>query len=165
VGLSEVSAATLRRAHAVHPIAAVQTEYSLWTRNPEIAVLDACRELGVAFVAFSPVARGFLTGTLRDVAALDAKDIRRTMPRFEPSAAYAGQPEAAAAYEALAREPGCTPRSWRWPGCCTRRRTSWKSHPRHHEHLAAAGRAIDNMVGPRYNPAAAGMDTEDSATA
>ena len=60
IGLSEVSAATLRRAHAVHPITALQTEYSLWTRNPEIAVLDACRELGVAFVAFSPVARGFL---------------------------------------------------------------------------------------------------------
>ena len=60
IGLSEISAATLRRAHAVHPITAMQTEYSLCTRNPEIAVLDACRELGVAFVAFSPVARGFL---------------------------------------------------------------------------------------------------------
>ena len=83
IGLSEVSAATLRRAHAVHPITALQTEYSLWTRNPEIAVLDACRELGVAFVAFSPVARGFLCGEI-DVAALDAKDIRRTMPRFAP---------------------------------------------------------------------------------
>ena len=67
IGLSEVSAATLRRAHAVHPITALQTEYSLWTRNPEIAVLDACRELGVAFVAFSPVARGFLCGEI-DVA-------------------------------------------------------------------------------------------------
>ena len=61
IGLSEVSATTLQRAHAVHPIAALQTEYSLWTRNPEIAVLQACRELGVSFVAFSPVARGFLT--------------------------------------------------------------------------------------------------------
>ncbi|KAH1281931.1 hypothetical protein KXX11_004026, partial [Aspergillus fumigatus] len=84
IGLSEVSAATLRKAHAVHPIAAVQTEYSLWTRNPEIAVLDACRELGAAFVAFSPVARGFLCGELRDVSTLDAKDIRRAMPRFAP---------------------------------------------------------------------------------
>ena len=82
LGLSEVSAATLRRAHAVHPIAAVQTEYSLWTRNPEIAVLDACRELGAAFVAFSPVGRGFLTDALPDAAALDVKDIRRQMPRF-----------------------------------------------------------------------------------
>ena len=82
IGLSEVSATTLRKAHAVHPIAAVQTEYSLWTRNPEIAVLDACREIGAAFVAFSPLARGFLTGTLSEVATLGEKDIRRTMPRF-----------------------------------------------------------------------------------
>ena len=82
LGLSEVSAKTLRKAHAVHPIAAVQTEYSLWTRNPEIAVLDACREIGAAFVAFSPLARGFLTGTLSEVATLGAADIRRSMPRF-----------------------------------------------------------------------------------
>jgi aryl-alcohol dehydrogenase-like predicted oxidoreductase len=84
LGLSEVSAATLRRAHAVHPIAALQTEYSLWTRNPEIAVLQACRDIGAAFVAFSPTARAFLTGKLRDVTTLDAKDIRRSMPRFAP---------------------------------------------------------------------------------
>jgi len=108
IGLSEVSAATLKRAHAVHPIAAVQTEYSLWTRNPEIAVLDACRELGAAFVAFSPLARAFLTGKLRDVAALDAKDIRRAMPRFEPEA-YAANLKLLPAYEALAHEAGCTP--------------------------------------------------------
>jgi len=69
IGLSEVSATTLRKAHAVHPIAAVQTEYSLWTRNPEIAVLKACEELGTTFVAFSPVARGFLCGDLRDVSS------------------------------------------------------------------------------------------------
>ena len=83
IGLSEVSAATLTRAHRVHPIAAVQTEYSLWTRNPEIAVLDVCAELGITFVAFSPLARGFLTGTLRDVTALPPKDIRLAMPRFQ----------------------------------------------------------------------------------
>src|SRR5450631_2495320 len=77
VGLSEVSAATLRRAHAVHPIAAVQSEYSLWTRNPEIAVLDTCREIGAAFVAFSPLARGFLTGHMPDVSAFLPTDIRR----------------------------------------------------------------------------------------
>src|SRR5664279_4071294 len=76
IGLSEVSAATLRRAHAVHPVSALQNEYSLWSRNAEIATLDACRELGVAFVAFAPVARGFLTGRLREVAGFDAKDIR-----------------------------------------------------------------------------------------
>lgn len=84
LGLSEVSAATLRRAHAVHPIAALQTEYSLWTRNAEIAVLQACSDLGIGFVAFSPLARGFLGGELSDVSKLEPKDIRRAMPRFSP---------------------------------------------------------------------------------
>jgi aryl-alcohol dehydrogenase-like predicted oxidoreductase len=83
IGLSEVSAATLRRAHAVAPIAAVQSEYSLWTRNPEIAVLDACRDLGAAFVAFSPVGRGFLTGRPPARADLTPGDIRLSMPRFQ----------------------------------------------------------------------------------
>jgi aryl-alcohol dehydrogenase-like predicted oxidoreductase len=82
IGLSEVGAATLRKAHAVHPIAAVQSEYSLWTRDPEIAVLQECKELGVGFVAFSSVARKFFGG-LTDVNALDTKDIRRTMSRFQ----------------------------------------------------------------------------------
>jgi aryl-alcohol dehydrogenase-like predicted oxidoreductase len=108
IGLSEVSAATLRRAHAVHPVTAVQTEYSLWTRNPEIAVLDACRELGVDFVAFSPVARGFLCGDLQDVSTLDARDIRRSMPRFSPEN-YAANLALLPAYRALAQEAGCTP--------------------------------------------------------
>ncbi|MDP3085889.1 MAG: aldo/keto reductase [Rubrivivax sp.] len=108
VGLSEVSAATLRRAHAVHPIAAVQSEYSLWTRNPEIALDAACRELGTALVAFSPLARGYLTGTLRDVAGLDAKDIRRGMPRFHAEH-YAANLKLLGAYEALANEAGCSP--------------------------------------------------------
>jgi len=84
IGLSEASAATLERAHAVHPVTALQTEYSLWTRNPEIEVLQACRDIGAAFVAFSPLARGFLTGTLRDVSTFGERDIRRSMPRFEP---------------------------------------------------------------------------------
>jgi aryl-alcohol dehydrogenase-like predicted oxidoreductase len=108
IGLSEVSAATLRKAHAVHPIAAVQTEYSLWTRNPEIAVLQACRELGVAFVAFSPVARGFLCGAPLDVSRFDAKDIRRSMPRFAPDN-YAANLKLLPAYKALAQEAGCSP--------------------------------------------------------
>jgi aryl-alcohol dehydrogenase-like predicted oxidoreductase len=107
IGLSEVSASTLRKAHAVHPIAAVQTEYSLWTRNPEIAVLQACRELGAAFVAFSPVARGFLCGPL-DLANLDAKDIRRSMPRFAPDN-YAANLKLLPAYNALAQEAACSP--------------------------------------------------------
>ena len=108
LGLSEVSAATLRRAHAVHPIAAVQTEYSLWTRNPEIAVLDACRDIGAAFVAFSPLARQFLTGTLRDPSQLSPKDIRRPMPRFD-AANYPANLALLPAYEAVAAEAGCTP--------------------------------------------------------
>jgi aryl-alcohol dehydrogenase-like predicted oxidoreductase len=82
IGLSEVGAVMLRKAHAVHPIAAMQSEYSLWTRDVEIAVLQACKELGVGFVAFSSVARKFFGG-LTDVNVLDAKDIRRTMSRFQ----------------------------------------------------------------------------------
>jgi aryl-alcohol dehydrogenase-like predicted oxidoreductase len=108
VGLSEVSATTIRRAHAVHPIAAVQTEYSLWTRNPEIAVLDTCRDIGAAFVAFSPLARGYLTATLRDMSALGLKDIRRGMPRFEP-AAYAANLQLLDGFEAIANDLACTP--------------------------------------------------------
>ncbi|MFD1212133.1 aldo/keto reductase [Arthrobacter sp. GCM10027362] len=107
IGLSEVSAATLRRAHAVHPIAALQAEYSLWSRNPELGTLDACRELGTAFVAFSPLARGFLTGTLRDVASLPASDIRHSMPRFSAEN-YPKNLALLDGFAALAREAGCT---------------------------------------------------------
>ncbi|MFJ7959213.1 aldo/keto reductase [Streptomyces sp. NPDC096319] len=83
LGLSEVSAATLRRAHAVHPVAALQNEYSLWSRNPEQGTLAAARELGVTLVAFSPLARGFLTSAPPDPGGLPAGDIRRGMPRFD----------------------------------------------------------------------------------
>lgn len=108
IGLSEISAEMLRRAHATHPIAALQTEYSLWTRNPEIAVLDACRELGVGFVAFSPVGRGFLAGAIRPDPVFDADDMRSTMPRFQPpnldrNLALFGR------FRAVAAEIGCTP--------------------------------------------------------
>ncbi len=108
IGLSEVSAATLRRAHAVHPIAAVQSEYSLWTRNPEIAVLDACRELGVAFVAFSPLGRGVFTSSPPDPQALHAQDIRRAMPRFAPEH-WPRNLALRARLVALAEAVGCTP--------------------------------------------------------
>lgn len=84
IGLSECSADTLRKAHGEFPVTAVQSEYSLWTRNPEIAVLDACRELGVAFVPFSPVGRGFLTDEPPNPEEFHEKDIRRPMPRFSP---------------------------------------------------------------------------------
>lgn len=81
IGLS--TASTLKVAAKEHPIAAMQSEYSLWTRNPEIAVLEACRELGTTFVAFSPVARGLLAGAVSDPSALDEKDLRSKHPRFD----------------------------------------------------------------------------------
>ena len=84
IGLCEVSAATLRRAHAVHPVAAVQTEYSLWTRDVEAEVLPACRELGVGLVAYSPLGRGFLTGRFQSDNAFEEGDFRTSLPRFQP---------------------------------------------------------------------------------
>ena len=81
-GVSEWSSAHVREAHAVHPVGAVQTEYSLWTRNVELGVLDTCRELGIALVAFSPVGRGALGGVLKDPATLEEQDLRTKMPRF-----------------------------------------------------------------------------------
>lgn len=83
IGLSEVSAATLRKAHRVYPVTAVQSEYSLWTKDPEDEVLPACEELGVAFVAYSPLGRGFLTGQIKTENDFDATDYRRFSPRFQ----------------------------------------------------------------------------------
>ncbi|MGE5450473.1 MAG: aldo/keto reductase [Acidobacteriota bacterium] len=83
LGLSEASAATLRRAAAVHPIAALQTEYSLWTRDVEAEILPTCRELGIALVPYSPLGRGFLTGTIRSADSLEGSDWRRANPRFQ----------------------------------------------------------------------------------
>lgn len=83
LGLSEASAATIRRAHAVHPIAAVQSEYSLWSRDPEAEVLPLCRELGIGFVPYSPLGRGLLTGTIATADSLDEDDWRRRLPRFQ----------------------------------------------------------------------------------
>lgn len=182
IGLSEVSAATLRRAHAVHPIAALQTEYSLWTRNPEIAVLDTCRALGVAFVAFSPVGRGFLCGDLTDVGTLDAKDIRRSMPRFAPQA-YAANLQLLTGYQAVAHELGCTPAqlalAWllhKGEGIIPIPGTTSVQHL--HDDLSAVNVRLDQtvierlealinqgtVVGNRYNPQNAGeVDTEEFA--
>ena len=82
-GLSEVSADLLRRAHAVHPVAALQSEYSLWTREPELDLLPTCRELGISFVAYSPLGRGFLTGAIASAKSLAADDFRLSSPRFQ----------------------------------------------------------------------------------
>lgn len=86
IGLCEVSAATLRRAHAVHPVAAVQTEYSLWARHVEAEILPTCEELGVGFVPYSPLGRGFLTGTYQDNANFEEGDFRASLPRFQKDA-------------------------------------------------------------------------------
>jgi len=83
LGISEAAARTLRRAHATHPMAALQTEYSLWTRDAEVELFDTCEELGIGYVAYSPLGRGFLTGTVTDLEALDPNDRRRVMPRFQ----------------------------------------------------------------------------------
>ena len=123
IGLSEVSAATLEKAHAVHPIAAVQTEYSLWTRNPEIAVLAKTRELGTAFVAFSPLGRGFLGGSLHNVANLVEKDIRRPMPRFSAEN-YPKNLQLLPALQQLADQAGCPPPNSASPGCWHNKTTS-----------------------------------------
>ncbi|MFI5066971.1 MAG: aldo/keto reductase, partial [Streptosporangiales bacterium] len=107
LGLSEVDSALLRRAHAVHPITAVQSEYSLWARDPETTVLDALRDLGVALVSYSPLGRGFLTGTV-EVGQLDARDFRSHNPRFTGDAATANQ-AVADAVRAVAERKGATP--------------------------------------------------------
>jgi len=83
LGLSEAAPTTIRRAHATHPIAALQTEYSLWTRDPEADVLPTCRELGITFVAYSPLGRGFLSGNIKEIDQLPANDYRRNNPRFQ----------------------------------------------------------------------------------
>jgi aryl-alcohol dehydrogenase-like predicted oxidoreductase len=107
LGLSEAAPPTIRRAHATHPIAAVQTEYSLWTRDPEDGVLDTCRALGIAFVAYSPLGRGFLTGRFRSIDDLAADDWRRNNPRFQ-GANFEKNLELVARVEALAKKKGCT---------------------------------------------------------
>jgi aryl-alcohol dehydrogenase-like predicted oxidoreductase len=184
IGLSEVSAATLQRAHAVHPIAAVQSEYSLWTRNPEFGVLEQCRRLGAALVAFSPLARGFLTDVTIEPAALLAKDLRRDMPRFAPPH-FAANLALLPPYRALAREAGCTP---------AQLALAWLLHKAPHvfpipgttstahleDNLGASQVALDagllarleglinplTVSGPRYSAAAqADIDTEEASAA
>ncbi len=180
IGLSEVGAANLRKAHAVHPIAALQTEYSPWTRNPEIAVLDACRELGVTFVAFSPVARGFLAGGASDPTRFGPGDFRSGMPRFQGEA-LAANLKLLAAFSAIGREAGCTPAqlclAWLLQKDPTLVPIPGTGSPEHMAENAAAAdislsadimARIEDLVnqrtvaGPRYSPAMqATVDTED----
>ncbi|WP_405009664.1 aldo/keto reductase [Kitasatospora sp. NBC_01539] len=179
LGLSEVSAATLRRAHAVHPIAALQNEYSLWSRNPEQGTLDAARELGVALVAFSPLARGFLTSAPPDPDRLPAHDIRRAMPRFD-ARHYPANLAIRRELDGIAREAGCTlaqlALTWvvsRAPHVVAIPGTRSVAHLRENlstlhldlpgEVLDAAGRLLNaaTVHGARYNEATlAEIDTE-----
>jgi aryl-alcohol dehydrogenase-like predicted oxidoreductase len=108
LGLSEAAAATIRRAHAVHPITALQTEYSLWSRDPETELLGTCRELGIGFVAYSPLGRGFLTGRFRTVDDLAEDDWRRNNPRFQGEN-FTRNLNLVARVEELARDKGSTP--------------------------------------------------------
>jgi len=108
LGLSEVSPDTLRRAHKVHPITAVQSEYSLWSRDPEDGVLDACRELGVGFVPYSPLGRGFLTGQIKKFDDLEADDYRRNSPRFQGEN-FQKNLDLVGRIEEIAKSKKCTP--------------------------------------------------------
>jgi aryl-alcohol dehydrogenase-like predicted oxidoreductase len=179
IGLSEVSASTLRKAHAVHPITALQTEYSLWTRNPEIAVLQACRELGVAFVSFSPLARKFLCADLLDTSGLIKTDWRHTSPRFNQEN-YPRNVQLLDAYLKIAQDVGCTPAqlalAWvlhQAPHIVTIPGTSRIDHLKENmgalqvrlsdEVLQRLDQAINthNVVGNRYNEVASSeVDTE-----
>jgi aryl-alcohol dehydrogenase-like predicted oxidoreductase len=108
LGLSEAAPATIRRAHSVHPISALQTEYSLWTRDPEDAILATCRDLGIGFVAYSPLGRGFLTGQLKRFDDLAPDDYRRTVPRFQGEN-FQKNLDLVRKVEEIAREQRCTP--------------------------------------------------------
>jgi aryl-alcohol dehydrogenase-like predicted oxidoreductase len=108
LGLSEVSARTLRRAYAVHPIAALQSEYSLWTRDPEDQTLATCRDLGVGFVAYSPLGRGFLAGQIKQFEDLMPDDSRRSTPRFQDENFHKNR-KLVQQIESLATAKGCTP--------------------------------------------------------
>lgn len=108
LGLSEAGEQTIRRAHATHPIAALQTEYSLWTRDPEEAILAVCRQLGIGFVPYSPLGRGFLTGRFQNTADLGEKDFRKFHPRFQDDTMRKNL-EIVKGIEQLANEKNCTP--------------------------------------------------------
>ncbi len=108
IGLSEAAPDTIRRAHAVHPVTALQSEYSLWTRDPEASVLPVLRELGIGFVAYSPLGRGMLTGAIRSVDQLDAADFRRSNPRFTDEN-FEANLASLNEVEAVARDVGATP--------------------------------------------------------
>ncbi len=130
LGLSEASPETIRRAHAVHPITALQTEYSLWTRDPEDdEVLDTVRELGIGFVAYSPLGRGFLTGRFRSPDDFDDDDFRKRQPRFQGEN-FQRNLDLVERVQELAAGRASRPRSSRSPGCSRAATTSSRSRAR-----------------------------------
>ena len=129
LGLSEAAPDTIRRAHAVHPITALQTEYSLWTRDPEAEVLPTVRELGIGFVAYSPLGRGFLSGRIRSADDLDERDFRRRGPRFQEDNLQRNL-ELVREVEEWRRRRAPRRRRSRWPGCWREARTSSRSRGR-----------------------------------
>jgi aryl-alcohol dehydrogenase-like predicted oxidoreductase len=129
IGLSEAAPATIRRAHNVHPVSALQSEYSLWFREREQDVLPVCRELGIAFIPFSPLGRGFLSGAVKDTNSLAADDMRRRLPRFENdnlrrNLLLVARLEAMAQRKRESSGRSAPPRSWRSPGFSRRAMTS-----------------------------------------
>lgn len=181
-GLSECATETVRAAHAEYPCAAVQSEYSLWTRNPEIAMLEACKELEITFVAFSPLARQFLTGVLGEAPEFGETDIRNGMARFE-GAAWAKNRALLNEYARIAEEADCSPAQLALAWLLTRGAhvlpipgTSKAAHME--ENFGGAGVALspdlterldalinqDTVIGPRYTPAMqAQVGTEEFA--
>ena len=129
LGLSEAGPHTIRRAHAVYPITALQTEYSLWTRDPEGEILATCRELGIGFVAYSPLGRGILTGRFRRVADFPPGDFRQNHPRFSGDN-FERNLQLVDRIEQVAREKKCKPRKPPWPGCWRRATTSCRFQER-----------------------------------
>ena len=124
LGLSEAAPQTIRRAHAVHPIAALQTEYSLWSRDPEDEILPTCRELGIGFVPYSPLGRGFLTGQIKSPDDFAPDDFRRNGPRFQGENFQKNLELVRQDRGDGRRRKAASPRSWRWPGCWRRAKTS-----------------------------------------
>lgn len=179
IGLSEISVPTLHEALRVAPIAAVQNEYSLWSRNPELGMLDATRDAGIALVAFSPVARGFLSDGVADPSQLAERDIRRTMPRFQPEH-WPANAALLPGWRALAAEAACTPAQLALAWVLSRGdhvvAIPGTTNPGHlRDDLAAVDLVIDpallarageligtaTVSGPRYAPGpAADVDTE-----
>lgn len=108
IGLSEADADIIRRAHAIHPVTAIQTEYSLWSRGPEVDIIPLCKEIGVGFVPYSPLGRGFLTGKIKAPDLLDQNDFRRNLPRFQDEN-FKSNLQIVTRVEEIAEEKGCTP--------------------------------------------------------